>query len=131
MQLSTEEEAETVNNQETDTSTETTPSATITTTPATGTQTADDAPPPPYEPGDCPIPVETDSGEPPPMYTDIVKLPTYNESQNINNEEGNESDNNRSVRKKLCSFWFICGTCFKTDFMVKHQKIHHAVIAST
>ena len=112
--MSTEEEVETVNNQEMDTSNEITPSVTITTTPTSSTQTADDAPPPPYEPGDSPVPVETNNDEPPPMYTDIVKLPTYNESQNINNEEDNENDNNRSVRKKILSLCFISGTYLKT-----------------
>ena len=37
------------------------------------------------------------SNEPPPQYTDVVKLPTYNESENIEADEPEPTTANRSV----------------------------------
>lgn len=56
--------------------------------------------PPPYDPGEGEGPVITsqDYTESPPLYSDVVKLPTYNESENIESEDENNS-RNRSVSK--------------------------------
>ena len=62
--------------------------------------------PPPYEPNeeqrDIPTPATDDLlSQSPPLYTDIVKLPTYNESQNI------ESDSEERVGlNRVCLFEF-------------------------
>lgn len=60
-------------------------------TPTTSSSQIPEDAPPPYQPSSDETvslpPVEEDLlNQSPPLYTDIVKLPTYNESQNIQNE---------------------------------------------
>jgi len=61
---------------------------------------ADDSPPP-YDPVGAQVVLPADINEEcPPMYADIVKLPTYNESQNIpetNADEDEEDQSNPSI----------------------------------
>ena len=80
----------------TQTTTETTDST------PTPTQAPDDAPPP-YEPSTDnnesvtvqPAPTDDLLNQSPPLYTDIVKLPTYNESQNIDSDSEDHQGFNR------------------------------------
>jgi len=63
--------------------------------------------PPPYEPSeeqrDIPTPATDDLlSQSPPLYTDIVKLPTYNESQNIDTCDSEE----RNGLNRVCLFEF-------------------------
>jgi len=56
--------------------------------------------PPPYIADGESTPAVEFSNEPPPQYTDVVKLPTYNESENVhdpNHEETEHSNDHRSV----------------------------------
>ncbi|XP_066926248.1 NEDD4 family-interacting protein 1-like [Clytia hemisphaerica] len=77
----------------------------------TPTQALDDAPPP-YEPStdnnesETVQPAQTDDllNQSPPLYTDIVKLPTYNESQNIDDSEPEDHQGFNRIR-----FFFVTG----------------------
>lgn len=56
--------------------------------------------PPPYAPGEegaTAVVTLDDYTESPPLYSDVVKLPTYNESQNIEESEDESAPQNRSV----------------------------------
>lgn len=65
--------------------------------------------PPPYIADGESTPAVEFSNEPPPQYTDVVKLPTYNESENVhdpNHEETEHSNDHRSVSELSPNFKF-------------------------
>jgi len=67
--------------------------------------------PPPYD-GNAVETTENFTAEPPPLYTDVVKLPTYNESENL--EDDDTEEHNPTTRSMLW-FWINNGTDSNRD----------------
>lgn len=75
--------------------------------------------PPPYD-GEAAAVSESFTTEPPPLYTDVVKLPTYNESENLDDTTDDTEEHNPTNRSMLW-FWFNNGTDSNRD--VEQEKI--------
>jgi len=66
-------------------------------------------PPPPYVADASVVDTSEPSNEPPPQYVDVVKLPTYTESENLVENDNNESGEETNHR---FFFWFLHGDAF-------------------
>jgi len=77
---------------------------------ASGGDTIPTVPPPPYiADGSINVAESSSHAELPPQYVDIVKLPTYNESENLVEDDNEEEERDDGERSNRFFFWFLHG----------------------